>query len=133
MLIVVGVVLVLCCAGGVTGGYFLFRGIQQATGPASQATDEFVADLKSGNADAAYGRLCASTRSKFSRETFVQGLSGQPQIRSHKIVGVNVSNLNGRVSATVTAKLTLDTGFVDQHTFALVKEYGQWKMCGQPY
>ncbi|GGQ86663.1 hypothetical protein GCM10010166_66010 [Couchioplanes caeruleus subsp. azureus] len=123
----------LCCAGGVTGGYFFYRGIQQATGPAREATDEFVADLEARNADAAYGRLCASTRSKFTRNAFIQGLSGQPKINSHEIVGVNVSNVNGRVSATVTAKLTLETGFVDQHTFTLVKEDGRWRMCGQPF
>ncbi|MGE6955144.1 DUF4878 domain-containing protein, partial [Staphylococcus capitis] len=114
-------------------GYFLFRGVQQATGPARQATDEFVADLESGNVDGAYGRLCASTRSTFTRKAFGQGLNGQPKIRSHEIVGVNVSNFNGRLSATATAKLTLDTGFVDQHTFRLVQEDGQWKVCGQPF
>jgi len=133
VLIVVGVVLVLCCAGGVTGGFFLFRGVQQATEPARQAADEFVADLESGNAGAAYGRLCAGTQSDFTRTAFVEGLGAQSKIRGHEIVGVNVSNFNGRVSATVTAKLTLDTGFVDQHTFTLVKEDGQWKVCGQPF
>ncbi|MET8152941.1 hypothetical protein ACIBSW_34990 [Actinoplanes sp. NPDC049668] len=107
--------------------------MQQATGPAREATSDFVTDLESGNADAAYGRLCAGTQSKFTREAFGLGLSAEPKIRSHEITGVNVSNYNGRVSATVTAKLTLDTGFVDQHTFALVEEDGQWKACGQPF
>lgn len=131
-MIVVSIVMVLCtCVAA--GGYFFIRGIQQATGPASQAAEEFVADLESGNADAAYGRLCASTTSNFTREAFVQGLSGQSAIRSHEIIGVNVSNVNGRVSATVTANLTLDSGFVDRHTFTLVQEDGQWKVCGQPF
>jgi hypothetical protein len=31
------------------------------------------------------------------------------------------------------AELSLDTGFVDQHTFRLVKEDGRWKICGQPF
>ncbi|MBW6439027.1 DUF4878 domain-containing protein [Actinoplanes hulinensis] len=132
VVIVVSIVMVLCtCVAA--GGYFFIRGIQQATGPASQAAEEFVADLESGNADAAYGRLCASTTSNFTREAFVQGLSGQSAIRSHEIIGVNVSNVNGRVSATVTANLTLDSGFVDRHTFTLVQEDGQWKVCGQPF
>ncbi|MEV4641012.1 hypothetical protein AB0J80_27090 [Actinoplanes sp. NPDC049548] len=133
MLIVVGVVSVLLCAGGLTGGYFFFRAVQKATGPARQAADGFVTDLESGNAGAAYGRLCADTRRDFTRDEFVQGLNGQPRIRSHRIVGVSVSDSNGRVSALVTAELKLDTGFVDQHRFPLVKEDGQWKMCGQPF
>jgi hypothetical protein len=44
-----------------------------------------------------------------------------------------MSNVSGRVSGTVTTRLTLDTGFVDQHMFMLLKEDGQWKVCGQPY
>ncbi|MBB3101584.1 hypothetical protein FHR83_009313 [Actinoplanes campanulatus] len=132
MVIIVGVVVVLCTCV-VAGGYFFVSGIQEATGPARQAAEEFVADLESGNSDAAYGRLCADTTSDFTREAFVQGLSGQPAIRSHEIVGVNVSNVNGRVSATVTANLTLDSGFVDRPTFPLVQEDGQWKVCGQPF
>ncbi|GGN99570.1 hypothetical protein GCM10010112_93520 [Actinoplanes lobatus] len=132
VVIVVSVVLVLCsCVAA--GGYFFISGIRQATGPASEAVEEFVADLESGDADAAYGRLCASTASNFTRQEFAQGISGQPAIRSHEIVGVNVSNVNGRVSATVTANLALDSGFVDRHTFTLVQQDGQWKVCGQPF
>lgn len=133
VLIVVGIVLVLCCAGAVAGGFFLFREVKQATDPAREATEEFVTDLESGDADAAYGRLCAGTRGRFTREAFLHGLSEQPRIQSHEIVGVNVSTVNGRVSATTTAELTFDTGFVDRHTFKLVKEDGQWKVCGQPF
>lgn len=133
MLIVVAIVLVLCCVGGVTGGYALFRQVQKSTAPVRQITDDFVTDLESGNAGAAYGRLCADTRSRFTREAFDHGLDGKPKIRSHEFARVNVSNVNGRVSATATVALTLDTGFVDQHTFTLVEEDGQWKVCGQPF
>jgi hypothetical protein len=133
VLIVVGVVLVLCCGGAVVGGFFLFRTVQEATGPAREATDAFITDLESGDRAAAYDLLCASTQRQFTRDAFAQGLDQQPKVRSHKIDWVNVSNFNGRVSATVTTQLTLDTGFVDQHNFALVKENGQWKVCGQPY
>jgi hypothetical protein len=29
--------------------------------------------------------------------------------------------------------LMLDSGFIDQHMFTLVKEDGVWKVRGQPY
>jgi hypothetical protein len=57
----------------------------------------------------------------------------QPRIRSHTINGVSVNTTNGVSSATVNARLTLDTGFVDQHVFSLVEEAGDWRVCGQPY
>lgn len=133
VLIVVGAVLVLCCGGAVIGGIFFFRGVAQSTAPARQAADDFITDLESANATAAYGLLCADTRSQFTVEAFTDGLGRQSTIRSHEIQGVSVSNVNGKVSATVVANLTLDTGFVDRHTFPLVKEGGQWKVCGQPY
>jgi hypothetical protein len=133
VLIIVGVVLALCCGGAVVGGFFIFRTVQQATGPARTTTDTFVTDLESGDSAAAYDRLCASTQRVFTREAFAQGLNQQPKVRSHQIDGVNVSNVNGQVSGTVTARLTLETGFVDKHTFTLVKEDGRWKVCGQPY
>jgi hypothetical protein len=133
VLIVVGVVLLLCCGGAIVGGVFLFRGVSHAVGPARDAADEFMTDPQTGDLPGAYDRLCADTRSRFTRDVFVDGAAVQPKIKSHRIVGVNVSNYNGKSSATVTAELTLDTGFVDRHAFTLVNEDGTWKVCGRPY
>ncbi|MFF5180364.1 hypothetical protein ACFY2Q_20250 [Micromonospora sp. NPDC000316] len=133
VLIVVGVVVVLCCGGAGVGGFFLFKGVKAATDPARQAAESFVTDLEAGDADAAYGLLCNGTRSNFTRDAFVQGVAKQPQIRSHKVNGINVQNVNGRTSATVQMALTLDSGFTDQRAIPLVKEDGAWKVCGQPY
>jgi hypothetical protein len=133
VLIVVGVVLVLCCGGAIVGGFFLFRTVQTATAPARAAADAFITDLESGNRAGAYDRLCSSTQRQFTRDAFAQGIDRQPKVRSHAIDGVNVSNINGQVSGTVSTRLTMDTGFVDRHNFVLVKEDGQWKVCGQPY
>ncbi|HEX6497905.1 MAG TPA: hypothetical protein VF054_02620 [Micromonosporaceae bacterium] len=128
ILVVVAVALV--CGGG---GVLLYRTAQRAVGPARQTTVEFITDLQAGNATAAYDRLCNGTRTRISRAAFIQGVAAQPRIRSYKIEQVKVSDINGKVSATVAANLTLDSGFVDQHTFPLVKEGGQWRVCGQPY
>lgn len=133
VLIVVGAVLVVCCAGGIVGGVFLFRGVVKATGPARDATDQFVTDLQQGDTAGAYALLCDSTRAAFTPDRFAQGVASQPKIVSHKTGGVNVTSGSGGSTAVVTMKLTLQTGFVDEHTFPLVKEDGQWKVCGAPY
>lgn len=133
VLIVVGVVVVLCCGGAGIGGFFLYKGIKGATDPARQAAESFVGDLEADDADAAYGLLCSDTRTRYTREVFVQGIAKQPKIRSHKVNGVNVSSVNGRTSATVNMALILDSGFTDRHLFTLVKEDDAWKVCGQPY
>jgi hypothetical protein len=133
VLIVVGGVLVLCCAGAIGGGFLLFRTVQKSTGPVRDAADGFITNLESGDRAGAYGRLCASTQASFSQDAFATGLDRQPKVRSHSIDGTNVSNVNGHESGVVTARLTLDTGFVDRHSFAMVLENGNWKVCGQPY
>jgi hypothetical protein len=133
VLIVVGAVVVLCCGAAGIGGFFLFKGLESATGPARQAAESFVSDLEAGDADAAYGLLCSETRGKYTRDAFDQGVARQPKIHSHRVNGVNVTNVNGRKSATVNMALTLDSGFTDQHIFALANEDGVWKVCGDPY
>jgi hypothetical protein len=133
VLITVGVVLVLCCGGGVIGGVFLFHGLSKATAPARDATDEFVTDLQNGDTSGAYQLLCAGTRSAFTPAAFAQGVAAQPKISGHQMDGVNVVTSNGHTSATVTVQLTTTGGFVDEHAFPLVKEGGRWKVCGQPY
>lgn len=133
VLITVGVVLVLCCGGGVIGGVFLFHGLSKATAPAKNATDEFVTDLQNGDMAGAYQLLCSGTRSAFSPEAFAQGVAGQPRITSHEMAGVSVFTSNGHTTATVQVRLTMASGFVDQHAFPLVKEGGRWKVCGRPY
>jgi hypothetical protein len=124
---------VLCCGGAGIGGFFLYKDIKTATDPARQTAESFVSDLESDNVDAAYGLLSTHTRGSYTRDAFDQCLAKQPKIRSHKVTGVNVANVNGHTSATVNMALTQDSGFTDQHTFTLVEENGGWKVCGQPY
>jgi hypothetical protein len=133
VLIVVGAVLVVCCAGGIVGGVSLFRGVARATGPALKVADEFVTDLQSGDTSGAYDLLCDSTRGAFTPEAFARGVTSQPRIVSHRTGRVNVTSGTGGSTAVVAMKLTMQNGFVDEHTFPLVKEDSRWKVCGGPY
>ncbi len=133
VLIIVGVVAVLCCGGAITGGVVLFKSIQNATGPARTSVETFLGQLEAGQTDAAYQNLCSATRSRFTVEQFTQIVNARPRPRSYSIVSTNVSNYNGRVSASVDAALHYADGSSDNHRFQLVKESGNWRVCGQPY
>jgi hypothetical protein len=133
VLIVVGSVLAVCCVGGVIGGVFLFRGVTKATAPARNTADQFITDLQNGDTTGAYALLCDSTKQAFPAAEFASGVTGGAQIASHEFAGVNVSSGTGGTRATVSMKLTMRNGFVDQHAIPLVKEDGQWRVCGDPY
>lgn len=133
VVLILSALLVLCCAGAVVGGVFLFRGVAREGAPVRAAADTFITDLQEENLPHAYGLLCDGTRDRFSAGDFADGVNGQPKISGHEIDNVRVMNQNGHLVATVTANLTLDTGFVDHHAFPLIKQRGEWKVCGQPY
>jgi len=130
VLSITGVVLVIALAIAVVWGAVQ---VGRSVAPVEAAVEAFVTDLESGDHAAAYERLCAGTKATFTVEAFRAGVERQPKIMSHEIVNVSVHNYNGDLSATVTADLTLDSGFVNQHTFALEKEDGRWVVCGNPY
>lgn len=133
VLIIVGIVLVLCCGGLAVGGFFLFRTVKDAIGPVQDSAVSFVQDLEHDDPGSAYDKLCAATQARFPRELFIAGVTAQPRITSHKTTGVNVNSTNGETTGTVRMDLTQEGGFVDQHTFPMVKEDGVWKVCGNPY
>jgi Domain of unknown function (DUF4878) len=132
VLIVVGSILTLCCIGGGVAAYVGFRTVSGAVGPPREATEAFIRDLQSGDVASAYGKLCASTRAAVTQEQF-SGMISNRRPSAFEVVGTNVSNVNGKVSATVTANLTYPDGFTDRHVFQLRKEGDAWKVCGDPY
>jgi hypothetical protein len=133
MLIVAGIVLAVCLAGLAVGGVTMFNAVRNATAPARDAADAFVRDLEAGNAAGAHARLCRDTRERFSLDAFAGGVHSQARITGHRILGVNVSTVNGQSTAQVTMDLTYASGFTDRHSFLLVVEDDQWRVCGNPY
>jgi hypothetical protein len=133
VLITVGVAVVLCCGGGVVGGIFLYRGVAKATGPVRDVADRFVTDLQNGDTAGAYDLLCDGTREAFTPDAFARGVTSQPRIVGHEFAGINVTSSGNGTTAVVRMKLTMQSGFVDRHSFPMVKEDGDWKVCGGPY
>ncbi len=132
LLIVVGAVLSVCCAGMVTGGVLLWRSVDSATKPARQVADAFVTDLQDGRTADAYGLLCREARDAYTVDQFGQLVRGRPHIAAHRFLGASTQTVNGADSAGVTMELT-QTGGTERYTFLLVKEGAQWRVCGSPY
>ncbi|MFI5910669.1 hypothetical protein [Dactylosporangium sp. NPDC051541] len=136
VLITVGAVAVLCL--GVIG-VSLYIGINSVKdnvkeiGPAQLAATRFVASLEQGDTDGAYGQLCDSTRSAFTKAAFADVVAKQPKITAHADPLVNITTTNGRTVATAVMTLTLGDGSTQRHGFTLVKESDTWKVCGRPY
>jgi hypothetical protein len=133
ILIIVAVVLVVCCGGAVAAGFGLYRWYDSAAGPAQETTDRFLGALESGDPAKAYPLLCPTVRASLSERSFVNYVTAQPRLRSHRIVGTSVSTVNGRQSALITAELTREGGGHDRHVVQLQRDGDTWYVCGEPY
>lgn len=129
VLIAVGIVLAVCCIGGIGGGLWLYNTFTDVSGPAQAATKAYLDDIIAGNYPAAYGRLCQKVRTNTSQDDYVRVQSAQRKITSYEVVGTSVSNYNGRTTARVSTKLVQDTGLEIRQGFPLVKEDGEWHIC----
>lgn len=129
LFIVLGVVLALCCSGGVLGGFLLFRVVQDATGPARSVAESYAEAIVDRNYPAAYRQFCSQVRDQVSETDFERLQSSQPEFTGYDIVGLNVSNNNGRVSGSTTIRFTPKVGSKVTQSFPLVKEDGEWRLC----
>ncbi|MFG3301021.1 hypothetical protein [Micromonospora chersina] len=128
VLTVVGVVLALCCVGGVVGGFAIYHAAREATGPAQATVDRFAGALVARDYPTAYAQLCGRVRDRVSQDDFVRQQSAQP-LTGYQIVGVNVTNTNGRVSGSAQVRFTPQSGTTVTQAFVLVKEDGGWRVC----
>jgi hypothetical protein len=129
LLIVIAVVLLLCCGAGAFTVYAVKKGIDTVE-PLSR-TDSFMKDLKNGDATAAWGRLCTDAQAEFPQPKFDQFVQQQPKILSYRVKGTGKGS--GQERLTVTVEITSDTGGTENRKIPLVKENGDWKVCGHPY
>ncbi|MFG2057094.1 hypothetical protein ACGFI9_24035 [Micromonospora sp. NPDC048930] len=129
VLIVVGVVLALCCVGGVIGGFAIYHAVREATGPARTTVDTFAGALVARDYPTAYGQLCRPVRDRVSREEFVRQQSARPALTGYEIVGLNVTNNNGQVSGSASVRFNPASGTSETQAYRLVKEDGSWRIC----
>lgn len=129
VLIVAGILLALCCIGSLIAGFFIYRAIQEGTGPAKNAVTGYYEDLKAGNYGSAYDRLCSETQEAVTRDDFVSVQNLLPKVTDYKVVGVNVSNVNGKWTGSVSVRVSRDRAGETTQNVELVKEGGGWKVC----
>jgi hypothetical protein len=131
LVVILVVVAVVCCGGAAAAAYGLFR-LGTGVGPPRTAADTFLSDLERDDTAGAYGLLCGAVRGHLSQDSFTAFVAAQSHLRSHKIVNTSLSTVNGQASALVSADLTRDSG-AGRQSMTLVKENGQWRVCGSPY
>lgn len=128
----VAAVLVVCAVAAAGLAAWNVQVIRGASGPARAAAEQFWTDVVADDPAAAYGRLCAHTRQRWSREEFVARLSIPPKITRFVVVRVRVVTRAGRQQATVTTRLTRQSGLVREHPLPVVREQDDWRVCGDP-
>jgi flagellar basal body-associated protein FliL len=130
ILLIVAAVLVLCCGGG---GFAVYRVLKSASAPVRNAADAFVEDLSAGRVDAAYASLCSSTKQQYPPERFAAYVAGRPRITKHNTIGFSVNKTPTADTGSVSMRLTYADRSQEKHTFGLVKEHGDYHVCGDPY
>ncbi|GAB3807085.1 Rv0361 family membrane protein [Micromonospora zhanjiangensis] len=131
-LLVAGVVLVVCCVGAAGLGLWNFQVLRGTRGPVRAAADDFLRDVSAGqpSAAAAYDRLCAATRDRWTREEFVRRATGQDAVIRYTVGEVTVATRGGRPEGAVTARLVRRGGAVESWTLRVVRDGDQWRVCG---
>ncbi|MEV4755136.1 hypothetical protein AB0J86_08485 [Micromonospora sp. NPDC049559] len=133
VLLSTGVLLLVCCVGAAGLGAWNLQAVLRASGPARQAADAFLGQLVSTEPAAAYDRLCADTRARWTREAFAQRVDAPPRILRYRIGDVAVATRGGKPQGTVTAELTLESGAVYRRELTVVRDGDDWRVCGNPY
>jgi hypothetical protein len=132
-LLVGAVVLLLCCVGAAGLGAWNVQAVRRATGPVRESVDGFLREVSAGDTAAAYGRLCADTRSRWSQLGFTQWLRTPPRIDGHEILKVSVATERGRPRGSVRVRLTRAGAPVEERDVPVVAEGDRWRVCGDPY
>ncbi len=123
---VLGIVLVVCCLGGVTAGVLGYKAIKGVTAPVRDAAASYLDALKAQDYVTAYGLLCSEITGAVTEDEYA---SAAPQVTGYKITGTTIDNTNGLQTGTVTARIDEADGSSDTHVLALVKESGDWRVC----
>lgn len=121
---IVGALAILGLIGVVVIGKLV---IDSVTAPADQV-NSYLADMKAGNATAAYERTCRSFKSKYSYSEFARTLESaedsEGKVISYNVFSSNASGSTATVSYTLVREKASGT-----FTVTLEKEGEDWKLC----
>ncbi|GIJ29136.1 hypothetical protein Vqi01_42980 [Micromonospora qiuiae] len=128
-----GAAVALCCVGVAGLGAWNVQVVTQAAGPVRNTAEGFLREVTAGDTDAAYRRLCADARTRWSQLGFTSWVRTPPVVRDYEILDVSVATRAGRPYGTVTVRLTRESGTTEQRDLSVVRDDGGWRICGDPY
>ncbi|MEV4657398.1 hypothetical protein [Micromonospora sp. NPDC049301] len=128
-----GIGVALCCVGVAGLGAWNLQTVRQAAGPIRETADGFLNEVTLGDTDGAYERLCADARSRWSPVGFTSWVRTPPMVSDYEITDVSVTTRSGRPHGTVTVKVTRDGGISEERRLPVVREGGDWRVCGDPF
>ncbi|WFF04342.1 hypothetical protein [Micromonospora sp. WMMD964] len=123
----------LCCVGVAGLAAWNLQTVRQAAGPIRDTADGFLNEVTLGDSDRAYQRLCEDARSRWSAIGFTSWVRTPPMVTDYEITDVSVTTRSGRPQGTVTVKVTRSGGLSEERRLPVVREGGDWRVCGDPF
>ncbi|WFE55287.1 hypothetical protein [Micromonospora sp. WMMD1155] len=123
----------LCCVGVAGLAAWNLQTVRQAAGPIRDTADGFLTEVTLGDSDRAYERLCEDARSRWSAIGFTSWVRTPPMVTDYEITDVSVTTRSGRPQGTVTVKVTRSGGLSEERRLPVVREGGDWRVCGDPF
>lgn len=119
--------LLLCCGCLGAGGYFIYRVMQDTEREAEDAVAAYLDDLRDGDYDDAYDKLCTDERDEETRAEFARRMETRPQLREFRVNDVG-STSDG--DYTVEVELTYDNNETDtENITVIVDDDTDMKVC----
>ncbi|MDH6463069.1 hypothetical protein ABT214_06150 [Micromonospora purpureochromogenes] len=128
-----GLTMALCLVGVAGLGAWNVQVVMQAGGPVRETADGFFRELSAGEVDRAYDRLCDQARGRWSEVGFAGWVKTPPVVSGYEILDVSVRTKAGRPIGEVTVRVTRDGGAAEERRLPVVKEDGEWRVCGDPF
>ncbi len=127
VLVVVGLLL---CGGLVVAGILGVRAVLNATSGPRDAATEFLNELVDGDPADAHALLCRSAQQRTSVAELAEVAE---ELDGFRITGVSVERDETGSNAAVTTRLRLSDGSRVTEVLTLVREGGEWRVCGDPF
>ena len=128
-----GLAMILCLVGVAGLGAWNLQVIVGASGPVRETADGFFREVSAGEVDRAYERICAPARGRWSEVGFAGWVRTPPVVSGYEIVDVSVRTKGGKPVGEVVVRVTRDGGASERRTLPVVREKGEWRVCGDPF
>ena len=123
----------LCLIGAAGLGLASLQTVQRADDPVRDTADGFLREMIAGDTAAAYGRLCADARTRWSEQGFTAWVRTPPLLAAYQIEKVTVATREGRPHGTVRVQLSRDAGPGQNRELTVIREDDAWRVCGDPW